>query len=74
MSLIRLTRASRSSSTQPDFLEITVNVSRVMYIENYDGTDEGESRVWMESGRQIIVMETQDEIREASLESSLGNK
>lgn len=40
-----------------------------MFIEDYDGPDEGESRIWLENGRQLVVMESQDEIREGDVES-----
>ncbi len=69
MSLIRLTRASRNSTNPPDSYEITVNTGRIMFIEDYDGPDEGESRIWLENGRQLVVMESQDEIREGDVES-----
>ena len=69
MSLIRLTRASRNSINEPDSYEITVNTMRIMFIEDYDGPDEGESRIWLDNGRQLVVMETQDEIREGDVDT-----
>ncbi len=69
MSLIRLTRAARNSVNEPASYEITVNTMRVMYIEDYDGPDEGESRIWLDNGRQIVVMESQDEIRDGVIDS-----
>lgn len=69
MSLIRLNRAPKNSINAPDSYEITVNTARIMFIEDYDGPDEGESRIWLENGRQLVVMESQDEIRENDVEN-----
>jgi|GEM_PF-4508796 len=68
MSLIPLTRAISTGSIGPDSNEILVNTMRIMYVEDYEGHDEGECRIWLDNGRQIVVMESQDEIRDLELD------
>ena len=61
--LIQLTRADNNHTSQEN-QEITVNVARILMIEDNQGRDQGASRVTMENGKAILVEESQDEIRE----------
>lgn len=62
--LIRLTKADQVNSTGQESTEITINVARILMIEDNHGRDQGQSRIFMENGKQILVMEDQDEIRD----------
>ncbi len=61
--LIRLTRAD-NSTTGHENQEITVNVFRILMVEDNQGRDQGESRVILENGKTLLVEESQDEIRD----------
>lgn len=62
--LIQLTRADQQNSSGQDSQEITINVARILMVEDNHGRDQGRSRIFMENGKQILVEEDQDEIRE----------
>lgn len=61
--LIRLTKADNSTTGQEN-QEITVNVARILMLEDYQGREQGETRVILESGKTVLVEESQDEIRD----------
>lgn len=61
--LIRLTRANTSHSHTEISNEITVNIFQILMIEDYHGSDDGESRVTLQNGKNLIVTESQEDIR-----------
>lgn len=61
--LIRLTRA-HNTHTAGGSEEITINTMRILMIEDNHGRDDGETRIFLENGKTILVQESQDDIRD----------
>lgn len=61
--LIRLTRA-HNTHTAAGSEEITINTMRVLMMEDNSGRDDGETRIFLENGKTILVQESQDDIRD----------
>lgn len=62
--LIRLTQADSGHSQSFVSHEVTVNVFRILMIEDYEGPNDAHSRIVLENGKSLFVTETQDEIRD----------
>lgn len=60
--LIKVTQADTGSASfiSPD---VTVSVRNILMIEDYQGHHGEHSRIYLENGKSLYVMETQDEIR-----------
>jgi hypothetical protein len=60
--LIKLTRADNGSAAFSN--DIIVSVRNILLIEDYHGPNGEHSRIYLEGGKSLYVMETQDEILE----------
>lgn len=48
--------------------EVSVNVRSIVLVEDYHGTSEARTRVLLENGKSLLVLESQDEIRDLANE------
>lgn len=61
--LIQLTRPD-NNKVGHESTYVTINTGRILMVEDHHGREEGESVVFLENGKKLIVMESQDEIRD----------
>lgn len=66
--MIKLTMAQSGHVETMMSEEVTVNVRNIVLVEDYHGTSEARSRVLLENGKSLLVLETQEEIRDLANE------
>lgn len=64
--LIQLTRVHNTMNPAGSD-EITINTMRILMMEDNHGRDDGQTRIFLENGKTVLVAESQDDIREASI-------
>ena len=65
--LIKVTQADSGTSSFVS-AEVTVSVRSIIIIEDYQGHNGEQSRIYLGNGKSLYVTETQDEIRDMANE------
>jgi|GEM_PF-4690569 hypothetical protein len=62
--LIRVTLAQSGHVETMMSEEVSVNVRSIVLVEDYHGTSEARTRILLENGKSLLVIESQEEIRD----------
>lgn len=68
--LIKVTMAPSGHVETMMSEEVSVNVRHIVLVEDYHGTSEARTRVLLENGKSLLVLESQEEIRDLANEGS----
>jgi hypothetical protein len=62
--LIKVTLATSGHVETQMSNEVSVNIRNILLVEDYIGNSDAHARILLENGKSLLVVETQDEIRD----------
>ena len=68
--LIRVTIAPSGHTETLMSEEVSVNVRHIVLVEDYHGSSEARTRILLENGKSLLVLEGQDEVRDLANEGT----